>query len=257
MFLEPYPVVPSFNDWQFPHENQPNWPPIPTTTTTDTCCITTTFHALQQVHIIPKDVTLWYITNGIERYSLTVAGINDTKNLIQMRSDIHYIFDDRWFVIIPKYDNYRVHCINDLAGEVDIHDILLQNLRPKTQPLLLARFAWAILLQVKPFITSGHARKVRIRQQGKSVWETLELSGRDLSAQYGGGGSKAATPASRKRRGDQSSDQDSWDMESFNRRVQNWNDETTIELQASVSDLVRKVYAAEEQDDDSEGLALI
>ncbi|TPX14346.1 uncharacterized protein E0L32_005542 [Thyridium curvatum] len=251
-----YPVVPSFNDWQFPHDNQPSWPPIPSTPiATDACCITANLHALEKAYIIPREAQPWYSENGMMAYSTTVLGIDDPDNLLPMRSDIHCIFDDRWFVIVPKHNDYRVYCIDRRAGALDIHNIPLQGLRGNIRPLLLARFAWAILLQVKLFITLGHTRKVKIFNHSDCKWETLEMSGVDLRARYSGGGSKASSPAAtRSKRPYQATtmdrddwDRDDWDTVSNERRIQNWIGETAVEqeLEASVSELVRGVYPVE------------
>lgn len=140
-------------------------------------------------------------------YAQSVLTIDDEVNLLPMKSDIHCIFEDRWFVIVPKLNEYRVHCINREAGRVDIHNLPLQGLHEGTRYYLLARFAWAILLKVKLFVTEGQARMVRVYVNGK--WETSEMAGSELLSRYSGEG------LSRKRRRyqdtDMDTDEDDWD----------------------------------------------
>ncbi len=36
------------------------------------------------------------------RYGIGSSDINDQANILPLRKDIHYYFDNRWFVIVPK-----------------------------------------------------------------------------------------------------------------------------------------------------------
>jgi hypothetical protein len=69
------------------------------------------------------------------------------------------------------------------------------------KPYLLARFAWAVLLRDKPFITAGLERVVVeavTKEDGGPSWEVNTRTGTYLFSKYAGEGSKGATPRKRK-----------------------------------------------------------
>jgi hypothetical protein len=85
-------------------------------------------------------------------------------NRVPLRPDMHGSFDKRWFAIVPKATvtegggqtfQYVTHILSDCAAELwpEYHNTLVQYIDQRSRPYLLARFAWAILLNVKPFVT--------------------------------------------------------------------------------------------------------
>jgi HNH endonuclease len=140
-----------------------------------------------------------------------LRNIDDPANTLSLKVDLHRCFDKRWFAIIPKSmeisapysSQYVTHILLQEAAELwpTYHNTPVQYLDEKAHYYLFARFAWAILLQVKPFIIAGFSRHViRIQRsaEDKIIREEKFLSGSQLKACYGGGGSKRATPLNKR-----------------------------------------------------------
>lgn len=98
-------------------------------------------------HLVPKSEFKWFENNGMSQYvrGSGHAGINDPRNCIALRSDIHFAFDKRDFVIAPKGDAWISHVF--YSGETArlYHNVELQQLADVRPELLFARFAWTIL----------------------------------------------------------------------------------------------------------------
>jgi HNH endonuclease len=140
-----------------------------------------------------------------------LRNIDDPANILPLKVDLHRCFDKRWFAIIPKSTEisasyppqYITHILLQEAAELwpTYHNTPVQYLHENTHYYLFARFAWAILLQVKPFIIAGFSRHViRIQMSGEDKINREEkfLNGSQLKAYYGGGGSKRATPLNKR-----------------------------------------------------------
>jgi HNH endonuclease len=153
-----------------------------------------------------------------------LRNINNSANILPLKVDLHRCFDKRWFAIIPKsieipapYSfQYVTHILLQEAAELwpTYHNIPVQYLHKKAHYYLFARFAWAILLQVKPFIIAGFSRhviRIQISGEDKINREEKFLNGSQLKAYYGGGGSKRATPLN-KRSGTGSMEDDDGDL---------------------------------------------
>ncbi|EEH11301.1 conserved hypothetical protein [Histoplasma capsulatum G186AR] len=219
-----YPIVPSFQDWEFPHGRIPDtWGPTSVfpETTGPRCGITNFSICTEEAHLVPKEEVLWYSRNGMYRYGRDLGDIDNPANLLPLRPDIHKCFDKRWFVIVPKIAGgggahetdtstrsayYVSHILSDNAAEYwpTYHNTIVQYLGNDSRPYLFARFAWAILLFVKPFVTTGDPRNVihlevsTSVEKTQTVWKAEYLSGAQLKANYSGGGSKSATSKKRK-----------------------------------------------------------
>jgi hypothetical protein len=130
--------------------------------------------------------------------------IHNSANIFSLRRDIHTCFDNRHFTIVPKAfvltlgpPQYVVHVLsnNKIAAEYwpICHHCLVENLPIFCRPYLFARFAWAILFNVKPFVTSGIPRHVVVQTEGKDndvEYSEKVLDGAQLIASHGGGGSQ-------------------------------------------------------------------
>jgi hypothetical protein len=151
-------------------------------------------------------------------YGEDFGGINGAVNLLPLRPDIHKCFNNRWLAIVPKVartevsapttsssPQYVTHILSTGAAEYwpTYHNILVQYLKTDCRPYLFARFAWTVLLHVKPFINSGDSRHIiRLHVSSDAEGTRMErksefLSGVELKNSYGGGGSKNATPKKR------------------------------------------------------------
>ncbi|KZL87264.1 hypothetical protein CI238_12888 [Colletotrichum incanum] len=219
-----YPVAPSFRDWRFPHGCIPDiWPSPMPAAATDTgrrCALTNHGFGLTSAHIIPKEEGEWFMQNGMSRYGVDMRDVNDSRNLIRLRTDIHRCFDTRLFSIVPKPEfasaissdtwstttapAYVLHVFGTNVGEFSglYHNIRFQYLDNTSREFLFARLAWTISILVKPFVLAGMHRCVVRCRSNKGVgfeWKAEELSGSDLSNYYGGGGSRSASPKKRSR----------------------------------------------------------
>ncbi|KAL7624887.1 hypothetical protein AAE478_004101 [Parahypoxylon ruwenzoriense] len=174
-FVDDYPsqyaVVPSFQDWEFPHDRIPDsWPkPSPSAIRETRCGLTNFSSPLHEALLVPGREWSWYDMNGMRLYGLGAGQneIDNEVNTIPLKSDVHDIFDNRWFAIVPKTADsgtpqYVSHILSPSAAEFwpSQHNILIKSLYPDSRPYLFARFAWAILLQVKDFICEGLERRV-------------------------------------------------------------------------------------------------
>lgn len=132
-----YPVVPRFQEWQFPHghlEKLAAWDPKsqtielhvdisterPTTMTTTTtgakppsmlppavpavprCVLTNNPYAIQKTHIVPVAQSKWFQANSMKRYGDQQLFINTEQNMVPIRHDLHKLWDDHVFALVPK-----------------------------------------------------------------------------------------------------------------------------------------------------------
>lgn len=72
------------------------------------CIVTHTCCAVQNAHIIPSADWEWFERNGMSKYG-THHGIDESTNKVKLRNDLHDIFDNHQFVVVPKNGTYVVH----------------------------------------------------------------------------------------------------------------------------------------------------
>ncbi|KAH8679114.1 hypothetical protein BGZ60DRAFT_482824 [Tricladium varicosporioides] len=199
-----YPVVASFQDWEFPHNRIPDsWPtPLPSEPKRR-CGITNFSGPPEKAHLVPREEEAWFLRNDMGRYGPTMEGtIHNSVNILPLRGDIYACFDSRLLTILPKAfaptpgsPQYIVHFCsnNDVAANYwpTYHHCLVQYLDQCSRPYLFARFAWTILFHVKQFVTSGITRHVVVRTRGMDgnvEYDKKVLDGAELIATYGGEG---------------------------------------------------------------------
>ena len=224
--------MPSFQDWQFPHDKLPDsWPAVPPTEAAQAAeCVITRFPwALDRAHIVPTAQAPWFDDNGMSRYGTSVCpSIDDDGNLLWLRRDLHTpTFDAFWFALVPKpvvatttttaatatatatTIAYTVHVLVDSQPlfPTFYHDIQLPHLRGVAREFLFARFAQAVFIRVKPFVIVRKRRLIaRFVVDGmKEEVIREELSGDALFKAYGGGRTRSASPTKRKRGGEEPS----------------------------------------------------
>ncbi|RSL45308.1 hypothetical protein CEP51_016103 [Fusarium floridanum] len=225
-----YPVVPSFRDWQFPHDRLPSFWPLraaESLSTSNRCPVTNASYALTEAHIIPKEESEWFLINGMHRYGNGRYDIDDPSNIVTLRSDVHICLDRRVFAFVPKPDKHQVqefvlHVLDpryaDFAASYQNRTVHLSDV--VSQEYLFARFAWAVIHLVKPFIVGGVDRRIAKFSRAKTGSDEgsgkglpkakIELlEGPSLMALYGGGCSRSASPRKRKA----SSPKDEWDFD--------------------------------------------
>lgn len=227
----PYPVVPSFGDWAFPHGHVPeawNLPFEADLSTPGTRCVTTRQSVgLKTAHIVNKEDKYWFRDQDMETRYTAGKGINAVENLMKLRADLHKLYDAYDFVLVPKREaspqgegenppTYVLHVLGQGVGEIwaGLHNVPVQGIDHTRSELHFARFGRAILQRVKDFITKGHPRQV-IRVDSDGEPKTEQLSGEELRSLYGGGGSMQATPLHprKRRRAESSHEGEVYDME--------------------------------------------
>lgn len=220
-----YPVVPSFQHWRFPHGGfdeedgmpsgnlPPPWrglripdpmPPRPTLKGGDaamerdiTCRVTGHMNAVEKAHLVPEGERLWFISNSMDRYCrrpLEVSPINDDKNIIVLRKDIHHLFDTRRLTLMPKRFGTRTPESAKLVSHVLLPSGspeligLYHNRQP--QPItgisvecLYARFAWSIFTdEHMPFFQSDLTYSVRLWSSVTGEAEIRNQKGLDVKS---------------------------------------------------------------------------
>lgn len=212
-----YPVVLSFGDWQFPHNNIPSeWkqrhpaPPMEPQSASDSgsaskvfrrCCVTGYQMGLNGCHLVPKNQGVWWANNGMRLYASSTAGeLADEANLALLRADIHTLLDNHHFAIVPKpspsglrdsyafathvlRDNNESREFRDLYHNVAVAQEGIDKIRPE---FLFVRFAWAIFSHLQTFISSPARRHVLVTLRnetgpGSCVTELKLMDGREVS----------------------------------------------------------------------------
>ncbi|KAK0702739.1 hypothetical protein B0H67DRAFT_558352 [Lasiosphaeris hirsuta] len=209
------PIVPSFRDWQSPHDQLPeSWPAVePSAQTAQRCVLTNSTWAIERAHLVQQAQGDWFIKNDMQRYGRgTCPDINSDYNLIWLRSDLHKpTFDALCDLDVRRAPNtsYAIHVlvVDHLLFAAKYHDRRVPHLGGVAREYLFARFAEAIFIRVKPFILAYKTRSVArfITVDDEDVVQVEKLDGKTLLSAYGGGGkTRSGSPSKRKRTEDPS-----------------------------------------------------
>lgn len=201
----PYPVVPNFQSWSFP-ATLPHWWPVTTTgdhNRQSYCGITGSKFAIENAHLVPQEYREWYDMNSMST-SGEVNSVDSDSNLLDLRADMHTMFDNRHFVIVPrvvtvagpggatlKEQRFVTTLMMVSAPELypDFHLVAVNGLKVKSSRKLFARFAWSVLMSVKPFVFSRPSRQIWVSEN-----LSKEMSSSELHKAFGGSGTKASIP---------------------------------------------------------------
>ncbi|KAI1661740.1 hypothetical protein F4813DRAFT_345606 [Daldinia decipiens] len=167
-----YPITPAFEHWVFPHGDiPPPWQGLDISPLLDddissvdddsrasamsrdiTCRITKSHIGLEQAHIIPHAEDPWFRLNYMGFYA-TGQEVDNLKNTILLRADVHKIWDKNEIILIPKKHENTYHLVSHAfktkrGGHFEIEELYhnreCQELRGIRREYLFARFAWAI-----------------------------------------------------------------------------------------------------------------
>ncbi|KAF5019789.1 hypothetical protein F66182_8158 [Fusarium sp. NRRL 66182] len=213
---ERYSIVPSFKDWQFPHDRLPDWWVAPSATQglhNKRCAITNTSYAFTWAHLIPREEQAWFNKNGMGVYGGGSHTIDDPHNILPLKADLYVCFDQSVFALIPKGNDcvspngvenapnkYLLHVLDGRESEFTAlyHNRPVESLVEGSREYLFARFAWSVFSYLKPFLTSGVGRRV-IRHRLRAADDDAEeehlvaeiqnvfLDSKKLDSLYGGG----------------------------------------------------------------------
>ncbi|KAJ8129742.1 hypothetical protein O1611_g3886 [Lasiodiplodia mahajangana] len=232
----PYAVVPSFQDWAFPHDRMPKTWVSPSDTpsqplsrpTSDRCCIVTQTSAItRRAPIVPHSDQKWFEDNAMWQYGDN-QGVDQPPNKLYLRPDIQCAFDAHWFAIVPKRGRYIIHCFTatdadtkEFASMFHNRPVLCHTLSMRYVPpqYLFARFARAIFMLLRPFIAQSPVRRrvASIRREDDALprqWIGW-LSKEQLFDKYGGRGTKSPSPRPRKRQREQKQQQQQQQQQAF------------------------------------------
>ncbi|KAI9768170.1 MAG: hypothetical protein M1840_005000 [Geoglossum simile] len=192
-----YPICPTFRDWVFPQRLPESWPQtrpsilLPkygresnfsalVSSRDSTCRITGYSSGTEACHLCPKSEIQWFRRNLMGSYNINPnlrVPTDDVSNAILLRRDLHFEFDSRVFVIVPKGPTIGF-VVHFLEPTTDIgpahHNQQLHPIGEVTPQFLFARFAWAIFPALSMFMQQGVRRYVtRIRADDGNKTETL------------------------------------------------------------------------------------
>ena len=182
----PYAVVPTFEEWEFPHENLPDlWSNAPkrpalsvsaskaksnvTVVTRErdkSCRMSGLAEETEVAHLCPDYKFDWWKANRMSRYNLDkTTTFMDSLNRILLRGDLHTAFDKRRFVFAPKPTKsgkpmFVTHMLESSHEYQKLyHNHKLRSVLCGTEALFV-RFAWAIFPQLCHFLTEGQDRRL-------------------------------------------------------------------------------------------------
>ncbi|KAF8539796.1 hypothetical protein BDD12DRAFT_980730 [Trichophaea hybrida] len=205
-----YPVCPDFRSWAFPHEHFPTLKPWNQSTATNVplgegvrehnvapsaasasvkkrdkrCKISDYADALESAHLIPREESFWYESNSMAQYALNpVSPTNPTTNvanLITLREDLHSIFDQRFFVLVPKGSAFHVHFLLPTEDLSPIyHNREVRGLISVVSPeFIFARFAWAIF-RYSPGFTTRPRTAITVWDEVTEKWQEQTEDGKE------------------------------------------------------------------------------
>lgn len=262
--------MPSFRDWQFPHDYIVDaWPSLerddPPVDDRPRCALTNHDYGLKKAYIVPREEGEWFMQNSMSRYGVDMHNVNDSSNILRLRADIHRCFDARKFSMVPKASSssrgmaYVVHVFQANMGDFSslYNNMRLQYLGHISREFIFSRFAWTILMLVKPFLLVGTPRSVVRCQinQGIMEWKAEDWSSPRLSSFYGGGGTRSASLKKPKRQreeygeeGGSLADSDEWASDEDGGgpkrvRLQNHGGDEILDVPL-LFDLIGKQYGA-------------
>ncbi|KAH8745277.1 hypothetical protein F5883DRAFT_721947 [Diaporthe sp. PMI_573] len=221
-----YAVTPRFEDWAFPHDRFAalGWLKAPTTTTfaasespisssTTTIplgpppppptgrrryLISNTSYALHRCHIIPSGQasaqTQWFAANVMVNYARGNKLIDNEGNIVHMQHNLHSVWDDNIFALVPKEDVWTVHVLTTPSYPIlefaDVwHNISLRKgaLDGQSEAYLFAKFAQAIFMLLKPFIAYSAVNRyvARLQVQAGEVQGGYEVKREWVSSNFG------------------------------------------------------------------------
>ncbi|KAF1737590.1 hypothetical protein CRV24_003211 [Beauveria bassiana] len=154
------------------------------------CRLTASTIGAEIAHFIPRTEDAWFAANQMLQYSSQPQAVvtnktNNPCNAMLMGAQLHSVYDQRQFVIIPKWGAWLVHVLSGPHSEelaAVYHNIEPQPLSGLAVEYLFARFAWTVLAQTC-FLEAGVPRRLVVR--GKDGQPTArEVSGTECRIMF-------------------------------------------------------------------------
>lgn len=184
---EPYKIVPSFREWEFPHYKMPpHWQAMAADRTAPSsgrsrsnlsdalktqdrsCRMSRRKENLQIAHIIPGAEWEWFERNNMSVYNSNqfIVGMDDIANATLLRADLHLAFDEPKFTFVPKGDGNNVQLVTHL---IDTSEELVDLYHNRPLPpssvsieMLYARLAWTIFPFLGSFLQAPVMRRLAL-----------------------------------------------------------------------------------------------
>lgn len=199
----PYPTVPRFSHWRFPHGDLPplwqRWAATRMGGEAARRCVLSNYgDGLEMAHLLPAGEDDWWLSNQMQQYSPTQLFSSDPidgpANLLTLRADLHRVFDERHFCFVPKVGGTSattertppqlvLHVFNSTpSGQLPNlwHNRAVHPIPPTVAvECLFARFAWTVLSPrvFDLFLPSTPVpRRLLLWSSEKGEWETAEAS---------------------------------------------------------------------------------
>lgn len=208
-----YPIVPTFREWRFPHDQLPDlWQQMSSTDSDfvapeqsyatsnltlalqarDISCRMTGYKEGTQVaHICPQKEAEWWYENSMSRYNFGSANtLDDLSNALLLRTDLHVAFDKPKFVFVPKPSSdpeklrYVIHIV-EASAELEFlyHNRALHPLYSSPETLF-ARFAWSIFPLVDGFLTCRERRRLLLASEDATSFDNEGFVSWERCAQF-------------------------------------------------------------------------
>ncbi|OTA62277.1 hypothetical protein K449DRAFT_465061 [Hypoxylon sp. EC38] len=199
---KPYPIIPTFSHWEFPHGNLPRpWRSFPISprgeltriscnanvlTRDKSCRVTQSAIASKYAHIIPEAAETWFTLNRMSKYHgwSPPSIINVSRNTILLRADIKNMFDGNEAVMVPKWDGEEYKLVTHVLSLEDprkqfelvnlYHNRLTQTMYGIPREYFFARFAWSIYNDTTVQIFGALPEPIRVRLRGPDTYRGAE-----------------------------------------------------------------------------------
>jgi hypothetical protein len=187
---DPYPIVPNFRQWKFPHDRLPaHWQQLspdtnpasssvtlaPSNLTTallmrdGSCRLSGCREQLQVAHVVPQSELDWWKENDMSRYNTgSTATLDDTANALLLRADLYIAFDKLRVAFVPKPATdgsmRLVAHLLEYSPELE-HLYHNRELHPTAVgvDMLYARFAWSVFMLLDAFLECKIDRRLTLR----------------------------------------------------------------------------------------------
>lgn len=141
-----YPIVPTFEDWRFPHDDFVNlgWETVDADTTVlpddpttslhtpavppvaifavptlpspqvSRCVLSNYGYSINKAHLVPSANINWFRINSMRRYEdeqHSMRFIHNTRNTLTIRSDLHTMWDAHTLAFVPKQGHFVAHVL--------------------------------------------------------------------------------------------------------------------------------------------------
>ncbi|KAI9679117.1 MAG: hypothetical protein M1829_001787 [Trizodia sp. TS-e1964] len=144
------------------------------------CRVSAYRSATEAAHIIPRQMQLWFTENNMDVFNtnrnLTGTYImDDMANGIMLRRDIHFVFDSKEFVFVPKNNKIVTHFLGQ-SEDLGIlyHNHATQPLKDTSKEFLYARFAYSVFPLLLKFLIRGPNRFIQRTPQPNGVGYSAE-----------------------------------------------------------------------------------